>query len=224
MFIKDVTTHPNPLVRALALRTMGCIRVDRIVGHLCVPLRLGLCDRDPYVRKTAAICVAKFYDLSPNSSLNTNLFPLCAVCSVIQIRWSGEDHFRIETLETDHCARRMQRMGTCFSFSTRSADSKRSRAPNRSIFQSIDIELVRRSVRGIGNIAVRLPTMAHSCVAALSRLAVGSFVGIAVSTNNTSIAPTLLSTDSPTVFQSYDQNTSTTPTSSTQDPTVTPST
>ncbi|CAG8530650.1 20588_t:CDS:10 [Rhizophagus irregularis] len=46
-FVKD-TDDINPLIRALAIRTMGCIRDD-----------------NPYVRKTAAICVAKLYDLNP---------------------------------------------------------------------------------------------------------------------------------------------------------------
>jgi len=56
---------PNPLIRALAIRTMGCVRVDKIVEYLCEPLRRCLKDDDPYVRKTAAICVAKLFDLSP---------------------------------------------------------------------------------------------------------------------------------------------------------------
>jgi len=56
---------PNPLIRALAIRTMGCIRVDKITEYLCDPLRRALKDDDPYVRKTAAICVAKLYDISP---------------------------------------------------------------------------------------------------------------------------------------------------------------
>lgn len=30
---------PNPLIRALAVRTMGCIRVDKITEYLCDPLR-----------------------------------------------------------------------------------------------------------------------------------------------------------------------------------------
>jgi vesicle coat complex subunit len=29
---------PNPLVRALAVRTMGCIRVNKITEYLCDPL------------------------------------------------------------------------------------------------------------------------------------------------------------------------------------------
>jgi len=108
---------PNPLIRALAVRTMGCIRVDKITEYLCDPLGrclkvgAGQCakpgpfccqegpataavgsaykmaqamlwaksaplvachrctlpkqDDDPYVRKTAAVCVAKLYDINP---------------------------------------------------------------------------------------------------------------------------------------------------------------
>lgn len=55
----------NPLIRALAVRTMGCIRVEKITEYLCDPLAKCLEDSDPYVKKTAAICVAKLYDISP---------------------------------------------------------------------------------------------------------------------------------------------------------------
>ena len=58
-------SDPNPLIRALAVRTMGCIRVERITEYLCDPLLKALRDDDPYVRKTACICVAKLYDISP---------------------------------------------------------------------------------------------------------------------------------------------------------------
>nr|CCA17004.1 AP2 complex subunit beta putative [Albugo laibachii Nc14] len=64
-FVKDAA-DPNPLIRALSVRTMGCIRVDRITEYLCEPLRRCLQDEDPYVRKTAAICVSKLYDINPN--------------------------------------------------------------------------------------------------------------------------------------------------------------
>lgn len=43
---------------------MGCIRVDKITEYLCDPLLKTLRDDDPYVRKTAAICVAKLYELN----------------------------------------------------------------------------------------------------------------------------------------------------------------
>eukprot|EP00601_Ochromonadales_sp_CCMP2298_P022195 CAMPEP_0173321894 /NCGR_PEP_ID=MMETSP1143-20121109/29668_1 /TAXON_ID=483371 /ORGANISM="non described non described, Strain CCMP2298" /LENGTH=926 /DNA_ID=CAMNT_0014265705 /DNA_START=170 /DNA_END=2950 /DNA_ORIENTATION=+ len=63
-FVKDAN-DPNPLIRALAIRTMGCIRVEKITEYLCEPLAKCLKDEDPYVRKTAAVCVAKLYDISP---------------------------------------------------------------------------------------------------------------------------------------------------------------
>ncbi|CAL5442593.1 unnamed protein product [Camellia sinensis] len=62
-FVKD-SQDPNPLIRSLAVRTMGCIRVDKITEYLCDPLQRCLKDDDPYVRKTAAICVAKLYDIN----------------------------------------------------------------------------------------------------------------------------------------------------------------
>ncbi|KAI6239157.1 AP complex subunit beta [Aphelenchoides fujianensis] len=62
-FVKDCE-DPNPLIRALAVRTMGCIRVDKITEYLCEPLRKCMKDEDPYVRKTAAVCVAKLHDIN----------------------------------------------------------------------------------------------------------------------------------------------------------------
>lgn len=38
LFLQDAS-DPNPLIRALAVRTMGCIRVDKITEYLCEPLR-----------------------------------------------------------------------------------------------------------------------------------------------------------------------------------------
>ncbi|KAK0660350.1 AP-1 complex subunit beta-1 [Lasiodiplodia hormozganensis] len=63
-FVQD-SEDPNPLVRALAVRTMGCIRVDKMVDYMEEPLRKTLRDESPYVRKTAVICVAKLFDLNP---------------------------------------------------------------------------------------------------------------------------------------------------------------
>ncbi|GAA5893593.1 hypothetical protein JCM8208_000837 [Rhodotorula glutinis] len=51
----------NALVRALAMRTMSYIPVPEVLRALVDPLHHALKDRDPYVRKTAAICVAKLY-------------------------------------------------------------------------------------------------------------------------------------------------------------------
>jgi vesicle coat complex subunit len=52
----------NPLVRALALRTMSYIHVREYVEATVPLVKRLLQDLDPYVRKTAAYCVAKLYD------------------------------------------------------------------------------------------------------------------------------------------------------------------
>eukprot|EP00923_Selenidium_pygospionis_P031679 GHVN01056059.1.p1 GENE.GHVN01056059.1~~GHVN01056059.1.p1 ORF type:complete len:925 (-),score=148.10 GHVN01056059.1:712-3486(-) len=65
-FRKD-SGDPNPLIRALAVRTMGCIRLEEITEYLVEPLRRCCKDHDPYVRKTAALCVAKLHNTSPHA-------------------------------------------------------------------------------------------------------------------------------------------------------------
>ena len=60
-FQKDSREKQNPLMRALAVRTMGCIRIERITEYLCESLKDCLDDVDPYVKKTAATAVAKLY-------------------------------------------------------------------------------------------------------------------------------------------------------------------
>ncbi|KAK5105002.1 hypothetical protein LTS08_001275 [Lithohypha guttulata] len=52
----------NPLTRALALRTISYIHVREFVEGTVGPLKQLMADSDPYVRKTAAITVAKLYD------------------------------------------------------------------------------------------------------------------------------------------------------------------
>lgn len=64
------TDDPNPLIRALAIRTMGCLRADKILDYICDPLRKCLRDDNPYVRKTAAIGVVKLYDMRPSLAVD----------------------------------------------------------------------------------------------------------------------------------------------------------
>lgn len=52
----------NPLIRALALRTLSYVHVRQFVEASIEPLKGLLRDPDPYVRKTAAFTVAKIYD------------------------------------------------------------------------------------------------------------------------------------------------------------------
>jgi AP-1 complex subunit beta-1 len=49
---------------------MGCLRADKILDYVCDPLRKCLKDDNPYVRKTAAICVVKLYDLKPELAID----------------------------------------------------------------------------------------------------------------------------------------------------------
>mmetsp|Transcript_77127 Transcript_77127/g.178903 ORF Transcript_77127/g.178903 Transcript_77127/m.178903 type:complete len:911 (+) Transcript_77127:109-2841(+) len=63
-FRKDAS-DTNPLIRSLAVRTMGCIRLDQVTEYLLEPLRKCCQDPDPYVRKTSAICIPKVYDINP---------------------------------------------------------------------------------------------------------------------------------------------------------------
>jgi vesicle coat complex subunit len=110
-FQKDATEHMNPLVRALAIRTMGCIRVENITEYLCEPLAAALKDTDPYVRKTAAICVAKLYDINSElveergfieslRDLLSDVNPMVvanAVAALTEIsEASGIDYFKID--------------------------------------------------------------------------------------------------------------------------------
>ena len=64
-FKKDVNCKGNPLLRALAVRTMGCLRVHKINEYLIEALKESLNDKEDYVRKTAVLCVAKVNEASP---------------------------------------------------------------------------------------------------------------------------------------------------------------
>ena len=65
-FRKDAS-DPNPLIRALAVRTMGCIKLDEVMEYLLDPLKRSCNDPDPYVRKTAAICISKIHEINPEA-------------------------------------------------------------------------------------------------------------------------------------------------------------
>lgn len=66
-FLQDCNDR-NPLIRALAIRTMSYIPIAVVTEALSDQLRHCLKDRDPYVRKTAAICVAKVYTADPRKA------------------------------------------------------------------------------------------------------------------------------------------------------------
>jgi AP-2 complex subunit beta-1 len=63
----------NPLVRALALRTISYVHVREFVEAIFQPLKRLMQDNDPYVRKTAAFCVAKLYEHDKKMVENSDL-------------------------------------------------------------------------------------------------------------------------------------------------------
>ncbi|CAH0490060.1 unnamed protein product [Peronospora farinosa] len=66
-FVKDAADS-NPLVRTLSVRTMGCIRVDRIIEYRCEPLRRFLKDEDPLNPTVVANAIAALFEISEDSA------------------------------------------------------------------------------------------------------------------------------------------------------------
>lgn len=56
----------NPMVRGLALRSLCSLRLPNIVEYFMGPIRNGLVDASPYVRKTAVMSIAKVFALVPS--------------------------------------------------------------------------------------------------------------------------------------------------------------
>lgn len=65
-FVQD-SQDGNPLVRALAVRSMCRIRLQSVAEYMVIPLKKTLKDKDPYVRKTAAFGVPKLFDVIPEN-------------------------------------------------------------------------------------------------------------------------------------------------------------
>lgn len=65
----------NPLIRALAIRTMSRIHIEGVAENMIIPLKKRLDDSDPYVKKTAALAVAKLFDIVPEAIDNSNIYP-----------------------------------------------------------------------------------------------------------------------------------------------------
>ena len=60
LFTQDAKSQ-DAITRASALRTMASLLTDDMVHGLLDPVRSALYDKKPYVRKTAAMCVARMY-------------------------------------------------------------------------------------------------------------------------------------------------------------------
>jgi len=74
--VKDATNKSNPLVRALAIRTIGCLRVKDLCNYLMDPLKKALEDSDAYVRKNAVMCVPKVYEIDAQLVESHNLIQI----------------------------------------------------------------------------------------------------------------------------------------------------
>lgn len=111
-FLIDAADQKSPMIRALSIRTMGCIRVDEIVSYLCDTLKNGLRDPDSYVKKTSCICVAKLFCTCPqlvkdNGLIDTLISMLedgnaivlaSAIVALSEISLlSGENYLKINT-------------------------------------------------------------------------------------------------------------------------------
>lgn len=65
-FVRDARDKSNSLVRAMAIRTMGYLRVKELSEYLITPLIEALKDDDAYVKKTAVMAVPKLYEANPD--------------------------------------------------------------------------------------------------------------------------------------------------------------
>ena len=65
VFIRDIKSG-SPMIKALAVRTIGYIKVDKLNDYLIEPLKQSIFDEDPYVRKCAILTIPKIYEISPD--------------------------------------------------------------------------------------------------------------------------------------------------------------
>lgn len=68
--------HYNPLIRALAIRTMSRIHGEGVAENMIPSVKKALRDADPYVRKTAALAVAKLYVQIPEEIDNADVYKI----------------------------------------------------------------------------------------------------------------------------------------------------
>lgn len=75
-FLKDAENADSSIIRALAIRTMSSIPLEQVAEYLFEPLSKAMKDNDPYVRKTAALAVAKLHELSPEATIDNGLLTM----------------------------------------------------------------------------------------------------------------------------------------------------
>ena len=73
LFRKDAFNKTNPIIRALAIRTMSSLRVPELNEYVVDSIKNSLNDDDPYVRKTAVLSVPKLYEIAQTDPDTNNL-------------------------------------------------------------------------------------------------------------------------------------------------------
>ena len=63
-FIRDARDKRNSIVRAMAIRAMGCLRVPDLNDYLMDSLIEALSDDDSYVKKTVVLAILKINEVS----------------------------------------------------------------------------------------------------------------------------------------------------------------
>jgi AP-2 complex subunit beta-1 len=115
----------NPLVRALALRTMSYVHVREFVEATMPIVKNLLRDNDPYVRKTAAFCVAKLFDHDKQMVEKSNLIDrlnsllrddnptvvASALASLMDI-WERSDHIKL-TIDYSNASKMVAILSDC---------------------------------------------------------------------------------------------------------------
>ncbi|CAG8432675.1 5657_t:CDS:10 [Diversispora eburnea] len=116
-FVKD-TDDTNPLIRALAIRTMGCIRVEKIIDYLCEPLRKCLkdmvSDSNPMVVANAVTALAEIHEASStkdifviNTPTLTKLLVALNECTEISILTALAEYKPVDYKEAEHAIERV---------------------------------------------------------------------------------------------------------------------
>ncbi|XP_023210389.1 AP-1 complex subunit beta-1-like [Centruroides sculpturatus] len=187
-FVKDCE-DPNPLIRALAVRTMGCIRVDKITEYLCEPLRKCLKDEDPYVRKTAAVCVAKLHDINAQlvedqgfldqlRDLLSDSNPMVvanAVAALSEINETSSSGQPLIDMNAQTINKLLTALNECTEWgqvfildSLSNYTPKDEREAQRYRYATeVDVDFVRKAVRAIGRCAIKVEQSAERCVSTL---------------------------------------------------------
>ncbi|KAI3825505.1 hypothetical protein L1987_06995 [Smallanthus sonchifolius] len=73
-FLQRDCKDEDPMIRGLALRSLGSLRVPNLVEYLVGPLGAGLKDGNSYVRMVAAVGVLKLYHISASTCFDAD-FP-----------------------------------------------------------------------------------------------------------------------------------------------------